>query len=540
MLLAAATAATLLVYRETLGYGFSYDDYHFVRPHSRSEVLAAFRGPWDATGIEVPFYRPLTVAFFAARFELFGLNSYAYHALNLGLVAAAAALAGWLAWRVSRRFGGGLLATLLFAAHPAMPYSLGAWVTNQMHGIEIVVVLAAFAWWHAVRRLVFVWWIPLLALAVVAFLIKEDGIMLLPAVVVIHTLAREIDRDDAARLPLAFLGLSFVLLAALFLARREFLQGLGGYHHPTTAAAWRNLTKGLIGVFSLRPPDRPWQPLASWIAMLVPPIALTLWHRTTTGTRQLFVAGASIAVLFDLPFVFVVKAEQLHLVGLGAVLVLTASLLALADAIPGRATATALVPALAAATFASFVAVTRDISLDFDPYGPIVKAHDNVVKDWAAVPEELRQYLKRKVAGDGHEPANPAEALALVAFNLHGWETNSAGVRYRWMSSRHVDLEITASAREVTIPLRHEIGAFREPAHVTIYADGRRVDDLTLRDDAWHMSRFAVRPADVPRLRRMHRIELHLDRVWQPQSLIPGSQDTRTLGVQIGELQIRG
>ena len=537
-LLAAAAAATLLIYRETLGYGFDYDDYHFVRPHSRSDVLAAFHGPWDATGIEVPFYRPLTVAFFAARFELFGLNSYWYHGVSLALVAAAAALAGWLAWRVSTRFAGGLLATLLLTAHPGVPYSLAAWITNQMHGIEIVVVLCALAWWHAVRRRPIVWWIPLLALGTAAFLIKEDGIMLLPAVAVIHTSVRWIDRNDAPRLPLVFLGLSFLLLAGLFLARREFLHGLGGYHHPTAAAAWTNLTKGLIGVFSLRPPDRPWQGLASWMAMLVPLVALGLWHETSRGTRHLFATGVGIALMFDLPFLFVSKAEQMHLVALGAVLALTAATLAIGEAFPSRGGGV-LAAGVAAITIAAFAAVTRDISRDFEPYGPIVKAHDDLVKEWAVVPAELREYLKRKVSGSARESANPAEALPVVAFNLHGWETSPAGVPYRWMSSKRAELEIAASAREVTIPLRHEIGAFREPAHLMIRSDGRLVDDLTLRDGAWHMSRFAMRTADVSPLRAMHRVELLLDRVWRPQILIPGSLDTRTLGVQVGELQLR-
>src|SRR5919202_3560495 len=69
LLVVVAAALTLILYKDTLGYGFDYDDYHFIRPYSRAEVLAAFHGPWDATGIEVPFYRPLTVALYAARFH---------------------------------------------------------------------------------------------------------------------------------------------------------------------------------------------------------------------------------------------------------------------------------------------------------------------------------------------------------------------------------------------------------------------------------------------------------------------------------------
>jgi hypothetical protein len=55
-----AGLAAWLVHRETLGYGFHYDDYHTIRPYTRSEILATFHGTWDAHGdVMAPFYRPL-------------------------------------------------------------------------------------------------------------------------------------------------------------------------------------------------------------------------------------------------------------------------------------------------------------------------------------------------------------------------------------------------------------------------------------------------------------------------------------------------
>jgi hypothetical protein len=70
-------------------YGFYYDDYHFVRPYPAHEVRAAFHGPWDASGIETPYYRPLTICVYAARFAVLGLNAPAYHVLSLMLFVAA-------------------------------------------------------------------------------------------------------------------------------------------------------------------------------------------------------------------------------------------------------------------------------------------------------------------------------------------------------------------------------------------------------------------------------------------------------------------
>ena len=95
LLLLTASIATLAVHRQTLSYGFDYDDYHFVHPYSRADVLRAFHAPWDAAGIERPYYRPLTIAFYAARFQIFGINATAQHTLSLVLFGAAARAKLW-------------------------------------------------------------------------------------------------------------------------------------------------------------------------------------------------------------------------------------------------------------------------------------------------------------------------------------------------------------------------------------------------------------------------------------------------------------
>src|SRR5262249_4507228 len=100
LLLAAAAVITSLLYSPTLDYGFDYDDYHFVRPYSAADVVRAFRGPWDSSGIEASYYRPLTIAAFAARFQVLGLNSRAHHALSLALFAAAGCLTGMFVWSI--------------------------------------------------------------------------------------------------------------------------------------------------------------------------------------------------------------------------------------------------------------------------------------------------------------------------------------------------------------------------------------------------------------------------------------------------------
>ncbi len=177
---------------------------------------------------------------------------------------------------------------------------------------------------------------------------------------------------------------------------------------------------------------------------------------------------------------------------------------------------------------------------DFEPYGPIVLAHDEMVRGWAAVPVDLREYLARKrmPGADRTLPSDPSLALDLVTFGTHGPETSPDGVRYQWMAGPRVEMLIAAGTRTVTIPLRHAIEAFREPAHVRITSDGHLVDDMIFDTSTWRISNTAMRPGKFSGLSRMHRVVIAIDHAWRPAAIIAGSRDGRTLGLQIGEVQL--
>jgi hypothetical protein len=416
-----AAAATSLLYRHTIGYGFHYDDYAFMRPHTWQEIMAAFRGSWDQTGIMVPFYRPLTVALHAARFELFGLDADTHHRVSLGLFALAATLAGVFAARVSGLVGAGLVTTALFVTHPSMVYAQVAWITNQMHLATSVVVLGAMTWWGfvAARRSVG-WWLPLVALGVIAFLFKEDGIMLLPLLVVLHVLRRAIVERELPAPPRAFLLCAILIPVGLFWLRGEALGELGGYGRPTAERAWANYTLGLERVFRLLPAHRPWQSAASAFVSALALTGVLAWRSASPGTRFLIAGGAATALAFNLPFVFVTKHEQMHLVAAGAALMLGGCATAVVQGLRWRALQAAAAAVLAAGTLAC-AAVARHVSTDFAPYGSIVLAGDEIVRGWAAVPREIRDYLARKTepGAAAHLPANPARALPIVVYGLH-------------------------------------------------------------------------------------------------------------------------
>jgi hypothetical protein len=540
-----ACAGTWSVYRETLQYGFDYDDYHTIRPYSQQEILATFHGPWDAHGeVMAPFYRPLTVAFHALRFELFGLNSTAHHAMSLALFAIGAALMAWLVFRFTNRATAAVLGMLVFISHPAMPYSAVAWITNQMHLLQTLVVFGALVWWDAVRARGLWWWLPLLLFGAASFLIKEDGVMLLHAIIFLHALRRRVAERNLRSVPWGFVALAGLLILALMIVRFYSLRGLGGYGPTSWAAAWPRVVGSLDGVFRLVPADRPWQPLASWFATVLPFLALVAWRWISPGARLCLASGAAIAVAFALPFVFASKAEQLYLVGLGASLVLTGASMAmveLAGRMPAPRTVSAVAVAAVATGLVSFVVVTRDITRDFEPFGPIVLARDDTVRTWWSVPPELREYLARKREPGSAErmSANPIDELSQVSFGFWVREVSPTGTPYLWMTEPQVEIQVGASARQVSVPIRHEIGAFREPARAFIVANGRFVEDLRLDNADWRTVSIALRQRGVAGIARMHRIKIAIDRVWRPSDVIPGSTDTRVLGLQVGTLQVR-
>jgi hypothetical protein len=538
--LASAAAATAVFHARTLGYGFDYDDYHFIRPYSRAEVLAAFQGPWDASGIELPYYRPLTITFFAARFELLGVDSAAHHALSLVLFAAAGFLTAWLVYGLTGRPAGSLLAMLFLVVHPAVPYSLVAWVTNQMHLLETLLVLLAFCWWNAVRRRSLGWWTPLLLLAGAAFLVKEDGIMLLPGVVALHEVRRRVAERNLPRVPAAFVVMAIVAIGALLLLRGGALSGPTSRQVPAVAAAFNNYLAGLDRVFRLAPADRPWQGAASYFVMALPIAALLLWRRTTPGSRALLVSGLCIALLFNLPFVFVTKAEQLHLVTVGAVITLAASVLAILDACRARAARVSIVGGVALGT-AALAVVTVGITRDFEPFDPIVLSHDDIVRGWAAVPAEIRSYLAEKRQPDARDrlSSNPAVALERITFGVHAKERGADGVVFQWMSGTRTEILLASRIHSIGIPLRHAIELFKEPAHVTIQSDGRTVDQIELNTPQWRVSQVNVGLMRPSWRGGMHRVAIRVNRAWKPSEVIPGSADGRLLGLQLGEITMR-
>jgi hypothetical protein len=543
MAMAAGGAAlvTVLLYWPTVGYGFYYDDYHFVRPYTAHEVANTFYGPWDAASIETAYYRPLTICLYAVRFAALGLSARATHVASLVMFALAGTLLAAFAAQVTASRAAGLVGAVVFAAHPGMPYSAVAWVTNQMHLAELIIVLTALLWWFHVRHRSAAWWMPLMALQAAALLIKEDGVMLLPAIVVLHTARKWLAERQLRHVPLTFLLAAGAALAGLLLLRAQALEGFPSHRLPSLDHAWGNWSFALNGAFRFIVTKRPWLAAATWFATLLLVATVASWWWLSPSIRFAFVAGLVISVLFVLPFAFIVKREQLYLIDTGAALSLTAGIASPFHVLRGHRLALAASGVIVAGGVIAMGAVARNISGDFDPFGPVVLRADRIVEEWAAVPIEIREYLAAKRTPDpaSRPDPDPSRALPFVAFGLHGRERSPDGRPVQWMAGPTSDVFVRQGTRLVTLSARHERGAFAEAAHLRIEADRRLVTDTVLDDGRWYRFDIALRQRAWTGVSGMHHVRVRLDHAWIPAKVIPGSGDNRTLGLQIGAIETR-
>ncbi len=322
----------LIVYGETLGYKFDYDDYHQVRPHSLAEIFNSFTGNWDALGIERPFYRPITLTYYAVRFFFIGYNPFFHHLLSLVFFSIISLQIYQLLYIHTQNSRFSYLAMVMWICHPYLAHSAVVWATNQMHLLSLMVLLAA--WKSMIRsysgpplRLAYIYGWQLLA-----FLIKEDGIMI--PVVLFPIWLFDNYGESAFPRPhikswLIWLGVPF-MTSLLFIFRRYFLGNVGGYNQ----FALGRIPDTLVKILTLSQASKHYTLYHFWItrsaqfftlAVLV--IGLTAiffqYKKSMFPFTRLLVAGLSILIGFNMLTVFSTKIYQWHMQSLGHVLLLS-------------------------------------------------------------------------------------------------------------------------------------------------------------------------------------------------------------------------
>jgi hypothetical protein len=125
---------------------------------------------------------------------------------------------------------------------------------------------------------------------------------------------------------------------------------------------------------------------------------------------------------------------------------------------------------------------------------------------------------------------SPSASRAVDGF--YPWETLEDGTRFRW-TGPYASLFVPADVTRVEIPVRlptddRSIRAMGVEAMTGGVGRGR-----TLVDARWAIISLPLAPVAPPI--QFKRIDLRVDRVWQPALYIAGSADMRKVGVQVGE-----
>jgi hypothetical protein len=587
-----ALVGVVLVYAGSFDTGLYYDDYHFVRPPRPLEFRRIWYGSWDPTGIETYFYRPLTALFFSLRFWLFGVNTQAMHAASLLGHGLCAVLLGWFLRREGVRSTPAVLGTWIYATHPLFPYAQASWLTNQMHLLESLLVITTFLTWQVVRDRSLQWWFPLLSIAVAAFLVKEDAIMLLPVIVVLTMFRGWLAGDVRWKRCLVLAATVLVVLAALLIFRYVRLGRVGGYAVPTFFQAQTNFWKGLDAALLLWPTRTPWQGLASVIAIASVAAALVVGRRGVTwvivvgacafavllafGVPSLFLpidyprmtwqgiasgiaigtaiiglgvaianhdrqaifiigAGLVIAFGFDLPFFLVSKREQFHLLALGAVLVFAGAVGSVDAAILVHRR---LFAALALVLTLPLALLARGQAADFRPCAAATVEMDNAASHWWIVPREITAWVTQKdqncLSG---APLSRLVDLPLISWGMNGDERAPGGDDYQWTSD-HAVLLVRREAPALALALRRPDASRSAPVSIQIRG-GVQPTTVVLDSPEWQYTTVRFSPGVLTTLRASHRVDLDVRPWYVPAVLDPKSPDVRRFGVQLRVISTR-
>jgi hypothetical protein len=129
----------------------------------------------------------------------------------------------------------------------------------------------------------------------------------------------------------------------------------------------------------------------------------------------------------------------------------------------------------------------------------------------------------------------PLAAASADVDGFYGWETASDGGRFRW-SRQFASLFVPANVPRIRIPVRvpSELRMSR-PLEVDVMIGGVFHNRATIHC-AWAMIEVGPPPVSPPTT--FQRIDLKVNVAWQPALYIPGNADLRSVGVQVGEIQL--
>ncbi|MEW6750775.1 MAG: tetratricopeptide repeat protein [Candidatus Latescibacterota bacterium] len=185
--------ACALVWANSLGNGFHYDDEHslLLNPHIRDlGNLPRFLADPSmfSAHADKAMFRPLLLATYAVNYRLGGYEVWGYHAFNLLLHAANAGLVWRLAGLLGCGPGTALVAGLLFAVHPVASEPVNYVCSRSESLASCFYLLGLVAFLRGRRQRGPTRWTGVACAALVLGLLSKDTVITLPAVLLLADL----------------------------------------------------------------------------------------------------------------------------------------------------------------------------------------------------------------------------------------------------------------------------------------------------------------------------------------------------------------
>lgn len=476
MLAAIAAVLTAVFYGRAWRFDLQCDDLLVIRPWSNAELFAVWHGTWEPGGAFAVFYRPLAAWFYAGTFELFGWNAPAHMLLSLAMLAIVAWLLGVFVMRESGSGFAGAAAAFIYLAHPNVPWSTGIWVTNDFHKLTAIAALSALLLWQRVRTRAPSRWALLVPLVLICFLVKEDGVMLIPALVSLQW-ARAKLVGDVKRPGLVAISIAALVAVTLVLWRQLALGELGGFDLPRSAAdVVRNLARGPVYAFTLHGSLSALTLFETLLAAVLAIFVALSFALMPKEKRFLPAAGLILMFWYDLPLALISNVMRYYMLTIAAVMVVVPVFLSFTSA----ATNEKRWPAYAAGLMTLLLIVqTGTQSRELNRFAPCGSLEHQcvswVLEEVNTLPPEARAY----VAGTRTACAVNSDQRPRIGENgTLTWGLGATTVdtdtseRASSVTGDVVSL-IQTTAASASLWMRHRDASATRPIRVDISADGR-------------------------------------------------------------------
>ena len=510
-LLAVATAAVAVLYGRAWRFDLQCDDLAMIRPWSRAELAGVWHGTWDPQHAFAVFFRPLSASFFAGTFELFGVHAAAHLLVSLVLLTLVVFALALFVARESGSVSLGALSAVIYAVHPNTPWSTGVWVMNDVHKLAALTVLGALLVWQRARhRPPLAWW-PIVPLVAAGFLLKEDALMLIPALLTAQWARARFVRDVAP--PARALWIAGAALAATLAGWHwAALHELGGFAWPySVEMAARNLLRGPFYALTGQgeaPAGFSRSTLAGGaLALMV--IGITV-ARLPRARQWPAIMALILMAWCDAPLVLISNMTRYYIVTLAGAMVLATVVAGLWNAAhtPLRRAAFGV----ACAVLLLSAGVRQQAILDgFARCGRLTSDCRNwVLESIPRLPPEARSYIADLPATCRTGAPPRLDAGDVLTWGLGGSVIDTmTGLRAR-EADAHVVTLIRASATSATITVRNPLASPAAPVDVAVRANGHDAARLHLTSDQWNETTIALPAGWRTWLRGMHRVDVRV------------------------------